>query len=68
MEVRSVKRNGMKTLRIVGIERGDGVFVVPLLILQGMTEKEATEGYKQAVEGQEFSCVTRKNVSVHCSR
>ena len=68
MEVRTMKRGGVKHLCISRVENGDAMFVVPLLMLQGMTEREATDGYRQTVEGRDFSCITKKNVSVHCSR
>lgn len=58
--------NGSKVLRILGIERGDMLFVVPLLILNGLTELEAMAGYRKVLDGHVFQCLTSKNVNVFC--
>lgn len=63
-----MKRNGSKVLRILGIERGDMLFVVPLLILNGLTELEAMAGYRKVLDGHVFQCLTSKNVNVFCSQ
>lgn len=68
MEVKTTKRDGKKHVHIIGVERGDMIFVIPLLILYGLSEADATEGFRQTIQGSEFSCETDRHVNVCCTK
>lgn len=68
MDIKSIKRDGHRQLKISGISSGDILYVVPLLMLQGLSESEATAGYKKVINDGEFILVdeTRK-ISIQCN-
>ena len=68
MNVQTAKVDGVKTVIIRGVMRTDKMFVIPLLILHGLSEVDAIGVFNDVIDGEDLKCVTDKGVKVICSR
>lgn len=63
MLIKTIIRNGRKHASLSDVTLGDAMFVIPYLILCGMSDKEASEGFKKVMLDGELQYTTGKIVA-----